>query len=218
MAAAAVLLTLAACQTTAPTPTPSSQPSAGPSEAPRQELVVGCISIQAAECRFVADQIVKSLPRGRGAPFAVEIQLYMCELENAPCPPSLDARRGKAVVEFLDEGEPLELTLRGPPESPFIAKQDAFYLGLTNPSSARVNGVGPFEYEMGHCGVLHVIDFDGSFWLPVGQVDGDSPTIVNAESGTMRLLGPSLAEFRGDSGFTVQLARFPGPKHFWGCD
>ena len=34
----------------------------------------------------------------------------------------------------------------------------------------------------------------------------------------MRLIAPNLAEFRGDSGFTVQLARFPGPKHFWGCD
>jgi hypothetical protein len=54
--------------------------------------------------------------------------------------------------------------------------------------------------------------------VPIGQVDGDHPTIINAESGSMRLLNPNLAEFRGDSGFTVQLARFPGPKHFWGCD
>ena len=63
-----------------------------------------------------------------------------------------------------------------------------------------------------------MIDFDGSFWLPVGQVDGTSPTIINSESGTMRLLGPNLAQFTGTTGFTVHLARFPGPKHFWGCD
>ena len=79
-------------------------------------------------------------------------------------------------------------------------------------------GAGPFPFDVGHCGITHVIDFDGSFWVPIGQVDGDHPTIINAERGSMRLLGPNLAEFRGDSGFTVQLARFPGPKHFWGCD
>jgi hypothetical protein len=71
---------------------------------------------------------------------------------------------------------------------------------------------------MGHCGLTHVIDFDGSYWVPVGQVDGDHPTVINAESGSMLLLNPNLAEFHGDSGFMVQLARFPGPKHFWGCD
>ena len=122
------------------------------------------------------------------------------------------------MVEFLDGEEPMELSLRGPALTPTIAPQDGFYLGLTDPSSPRVAGAGPFPYEVGHCGITHVIDFDGSFWLPIGQVDGDHPTIINAESGSMRLLGPNLAEFRGDSGFTVQLARFPGPKHFWGCD
>ena len=206
----------------AATPT-SAAPSAAATPAPSQgaepqALVVGCISIDDAECQFLARPIVAVLPPERGPAFAVEIQLYPCEVPEAPCPRTLDARRGKAVVEFLDREEPLELSLEGPALTPKIAPQDAFYLGLTDPSSPRVAGPGPFPYEMGHCGVTHVIDFDGSFWLPIGQVDGDHPTIINAESGTMRLLGPNLAEFRGDSGFTVQLARFPGPKHFWGCD
>jgi hypothetical protein len=190
----------------------------GTPEAPRQELVLGCISIEDAECRFLATQIVAGLPAERGPAFAVEIQLYQCENPNAPCPKSLSARVGKAVVEFLDGGEPIDLSLQGPPLLPEITPQDAFYLGLSHPSSARVVGGGPFPFEVGHCGIGHVIDFDGSYWIPMGQVDGDSPTMFNAESGQMRLLGPSLAEFRGDSGFTVQLARFPGPKHFWGCD
>ena len=187
-------------------------------EAPRQELVVGCISVDDAECRFLAQQIVAALPAARGPAFAVEIQLFACENPDAPCPRSLAARTGKAVVEFLDQEEPLELSLLGPPLTPEITPQDAFYLGLSHPSSPRVAGAGPFPYEIGHCGLSHVIDFDGSYWLPVGPVDGDHPTIFNAEAGQMRLIGPSLAEFRGDSGFVVQLARFPGPKHFWGCD
>jgi hypothetical protein len=225
IAALAIAAVVLACQSPSSSPTSSPAQSPGPSgaspaatEAARAELVIGCISIQAAECRFVAERILASLPSGRGDPFAVEIQTYPCENVAAPCPQSLAVRTGKAVVEFLDQGEPIELTLKGPPDRPSITKQDAFYLGLSHASSPRVNGLGPFEYEMGHCGVLHVIDFDGSYWLPIGQVDGDSPTIINAERGTMRLLGASLAEFRGESGFVVQLARFPGPKHFWGCD
>ena len=199
---------------------PTSGASATPASSapPREELVVGCISVDDAECRFLAQAIVAALPAVRGPAFAVEIQLYPCENPNAPCPHSLSARTGKAVVEFTDGGEPLELTLKGPPLVPEIEPQEAFYLGLTNPSSPRVAGAGPFPFEVGHCGISHVIDFDGSFWLPVGAVDGDHPTIINAESGSMRLINPDLAEFRGNSGFTVQLARFPGPKHFWGCD
>jgi hypothetical protein len=210
-------LAVAACRPPSPSPDQNGAAPASTGTA-RAELVLGCISIQAAECRLVAERIVASLPVGRGDPFAIEIQAFPCDIPNAPCPKSLAVRTGKAVVEFLDGGEPLDLTLQGPPERPFIARQDALYLGLSNPSSARVNGAGPFEFEIGHCGLLHVIDFDGSFWLPTGQVDGDSPTIVNSEAGTMRLIGANLAEFRGRSGFTVQLARFPGPKHFWGCD
>jgi hypothetical protein len=193
-------------------------PAATPEPPPTRELVVGCISVDDAECRFLAQQIVAVLPAERGPAFAVEIQLYACENPNAPCPKTLAARPGKAVVEFTDGGEPIDLTLKAPPLTPEITPQAGFYLGLTHPSSPRVVGGGPFPFEIGHCGVSHVIDFDGSFWVPIGQVDGDHPTIINAESGRMRLIAPNLAEFRGDSGFTVQLARFPGPKHFWGCD
>ena len=200
----------------APVVSPAAEASTGP--AAREPLVLGCLSIDDAECRFLAQQIVAALPAERGAPFAIEIQLFPCENAAAPCPRSLSARLGKAVVEFTDAGEPIDLSLKGPPLVPEIARQDAFYLGLTNPTSVRVAGAGPFPFDMGHCGVTHVIDFDGSFWIPTGQVDGDHPTIINAERGSMRLLGPNLAEFHGDSGFTVQLARFPGPKHFWGCD
>jgi hypothetical protein len=198
--------------------TPPAPPPSTAASPPARELVVGCISVDDAECRFLTQQIVAVLPVERGPAFAVEIQLYACENPNAPCPKSLAARPGKAVVEFTDGSEPIDLTLKGPPLTPEITPQEGFYLGLTHPSSPRVVGGGPFPFDIGHCGVSHVVDFDASFWVAIGQVDGDHPTIINAESGQMRLIAPNLAEFRGDSGFTVQLARFPGPKHFWGCD
>jgi len=63
-----------------------------------------------------------------------------------------------------------------------------------------------------------VIDFDGSFWLPLGQVDGDDPASINSEPGQMLFLGPNVVQFTGESGFTAQLARFPGAKRFFLCD
>ena len=225
-----LVLAIAACGSPAPSGAPSSSPggsgqpgpstSAGaatPSAEPvARALVIGCISIDAAECQFVAERIVANLPADRGAPFSVEIQLYQCE--QGPCPRTLGARTGKAVVEFTDGKEPIDLFLQGPPIAPQIAVVDGFYLGLSQPSSPRVDGQGPFPFELGHCGLSHVIDFDGSYWVPVGQVDGDHPAIINAEPGQMRLILPGLAEFRGQSGFAAQLARFPGAKFFWGCD
>ena len=65
---------------------------------------------------------------------------------------------------------------------------------------------------------MPVVDFDGSFWVPVGQVDGEAPGIINSESGQMRLLGPNLAEYSGTKGFSMNLARWPGPKRFFLCD
>ena len=61
-----------------------------------------------------------------------------------------------------------------------------------------------------------MIDFDGSLWVPVGQVDGDSPAAINQESGQIKLLGANRAEYRGPS-LIVTLARYPGPKFFWLC-
>ena len=199
-------------------PSGSANASAATGEPPRAELIIGCITIQAAECRFVAEQIVAAIPAGRGAPFAVEISLSGCELRAAPCPHSLTVRPGRAVVEYLDGGEPIELSLAGPPEAPRIAVREGFYSGLVQPTSQRAGGPGPFPFELGHCGLSHVVDFDGSFWIPVGQVDGEAPGWINSERGQLRFLGPNLVQYQGTNGFAVQLARFPGPKHLWLCD
>ena len=207
---------LAACG--APPTTPTSPVATATEAPPRAELVVGCISIQAAECRFVAEQVVSSVPAGRGGPFAVEIILGGCEQQGAPCPPSLAVREGRAVVEYLDGGEPIELSLVGPPQAPRMVVQDGFYSDVVRPTSPRVGGPGPFPFELGHCGLSHVVDFDGSFWIPIGQVDGEAPGWINSEQGQIRLVGPDRVQYQGANGFAVNLARFPGPKRFWLCD
>jgi hypothetical protein len=205
------LVAAAGCSPTNPSAAPSTEPSA---QTPAR--ILGCLSIGAAECQFVAEQVVVRLPEERGAPFAIVVQLYGCPNVN-PCPPTLGVWEGKVTVEYADRAEPIEVTVAGPPQAPRFGDAAMTWSGLIDASSPRVASQGPFLFELGHCGLTWQVDFDGSFWLPVGQVDGDASAAVNAERGQMVLLGPNLAQYRGETGFTARLARFPGPKHLWLC-
>ena len=178
--------------------------------------VLGCLSIEQAECEFVAQQALAGLPAARGVPFAIIVQLYGCPVEGQ-CPRSLDVRQGTVTAEYADRGEPSQLSVEGPPQAPRFGESEMAWSGLQQPSSRRVAGPGPFPFELGHCGLTWQVDFDGSFWVPIGQIDGDASEIINADSGEMRLLGPNLAEYRNAAGFVASLARFPGPKHVWLC-
>ena len=179
-------------------------------------MVLGCLSIEPDECAFVAEQVRAELPPARGVPFTIQVQLFGCP-DGEPCPRTLAARDGIVTVEYADRAEPITASVAGPPDAPRFGQQDLGWLGISQPASARVQGTGPFPFDMGHCGLTWKVDFDGSFWVPIGQVDGDDSAIVGNASGQIRLLGSNHAEFRGDRGFVAQLARFPGPKHIWGC-
>ena len=71
--------------------------------------------------------------------------------------------------------------------------------------------------EVGHCGLLHVVDFDGSFWVLVGDAPGDHPALDGSETGSIRLIGQDRAEYAGSLDATIGLARFPGAKRFPLC-
>lgn len=211
LAAAFLAVALGACGEAA------SSPAQTQAAAPAG-LVVGCASVESVECHFIAEQIVAVLPPERGRAFAIEIQLFGCQ-DALPCPPTLAAREGRAVIEYADAGEPITVSLNGPPQAPRLAVQAGLtWSDAVQPTSPQVPGPGPFPFELGHCGLSHVVDFDGSFWVLVGPVDGDAPGIINAESGQMRLLGPDLALYEGGTGFSAHLARFPGPKRLFPCD
>ena len=215
---AAIALALAACQPSAsPGASPTAPATAAPTEdVPPAELVLGCVSIGQAECEQVAQHIVAALPADRGAPFTIQVLLYGCA-NPGPCPQTLAAREGRAVVEYIDGDEPIQLSLQGPPNDPGIAEVAATWSGLIQPGSPVAPGPGPFPFDVGHCGINHVVDFDGSYWVPEGEVDGDAPGMLNSESGRIGLDGPN-AIYQGPDGFTVRLARFPGPKYFFLCD
>jgi hypothetical protein len=195
-------------------------PSPSTSVAPPQvnEPLVGCVAIEAPECQFVARRIVAALPEGRRMPFSVLISLNRCP-NDVPCPFSLGARNGRALVEYVNGFEPIQVSLAGPPAEPQIAVDEGLaWSGPMFPSSQRGDKRGPILFEVGHCGLTHVVDFDGSFWVIVGQVGESVPALINQEQGTITLTGPNTAIYRGTEDAEVSLARFPGAKQFFLCD
>ena len=200
-------------------PAPTVDASAAPTTP-----VLGCILQQgrlsdrvfgAPDCELVAAKVVAHLPAARGTPFSILVRFIVCP--DVCAFPRGGWKDGAVTVEYSDEGEPIELSFRGPPEAPDFEPVAMTWTGRKEPASPRVDGLGPFPFTLGHCGLLWFVDFDGSFWIPVGLVDGRAAAVNNAEAGEMLLLGPDRAQFRGESGFTVELARFPGPKHVWVC-
>jgi hypothetical protein len=206
---AACLLAAAACSPTQPTGSPA-QAEVAP------DPVLGCLSIEQHECDVVAGRVRAELPPARGAPFTIQVHLHECP-DGGPCPHTLAARQGWATIDYADRQEPIIYTLAGPPNAPIFRELPMRWAGLLAPASPRVAGAGPFPFDVAHCGLTWQVDFDGSFWVPVGQVDGDASPIINNDTGQMRLLGPNLAEYRSESRFVARLARYPGPKHFSAC-
>jgi hypothetical protein len=178
-------------------------------------MVIGCASIDALECQDAARRLVGELPAGRGLPFDIQISLGSCPNEP-PCPRTLAARGGIAFVEYAGGADSLTYSLGGVP--PILGPLDFSFSDPVEPDSARAIGPGPFPFELGHCGLNHVVDFDGSFWVALGQIDGEASGFINSESGQMRLLGPNVVQYQGVGGFIAQLVRFPGAKRLWGCD
>lgn len=230
-----VVLGLSACGLAPPSAAPSGGPSAqasGPPSAPPSDPASGapsgapavdplegvnlaCIGIVAADCRQVAERVRSELPAARGRPFSIVIQGYGCA--TSPCVAPLGDAGGLVTVEFLDPGEPIVRTVFGPVANLRFGASEMSWLGPFQPESPRVEGVGPFPHDLGHCGLLWKVDFDGSFWLPLGAIDGNSPALINADSGTIRLVDPNRAIFTDGTGAAVDLVRRPGAKYLWGC-
>lgn len=200
---ALILAVIAACE-------PAGDPTPPPLSGAR---IIGCIGIDESTRSTVDDSVVKALPAERGIPASMQIQLIACD------PPACDPTQmhGQATFEWADGGEPLLLRFDGPRDRPTLAfVNDAIWSGLMTPTSKRVAPGVVVPFTLGHCGLLHVVDFDGSFWVPVGFL-GDDPATMNAAAGQMQLIGPDRAQFASGGKVIATLARFPGPKHFWLC-
>jgi hypothetical protein len=222
IAIAALVPTLAAaCDVVSP---PSVAPTATVSEfipppAPGRAQAIACIGIQPAECPIVTQAVLALLPGALGEPFSIQVRLFGCENGADACPPSLAARSGQVLVEYPDGGEVRVFHLEGPPGAPALEPQDEMvFTDPIQPGSPPIEDGGPFEFEVGHCGLTHVVDFNGAFWVLVGDVDGDHPALYNSERGMIRLQNLDRAQYVGSQNVVFQLVRFPGAKRFQLCD
>lgn len=191
---------------------PTAEPTPEPPGVPQ---IVACLDIDPGPCNAIVLQVAAALPAAGGQPVSVQVQLAACDAP--PCGPGMVT--GQATVEWADGREPVLFRFLGPAAAPELeVVEDARWSGVVQPTSQRVAPGVPVPYTLGHCGLQHVVDFDGSFWVPIGDLDLSNPAIFNAVEGTMQLTAPNRAQFASGGRIIATLARFPGPKHFWLCD
>jgi hypothetical protein len=210
-------LLLAACGSAAPATSPGSPaPSAeaSPSPSPEPTVALACVSIQADECSILFMGAVAALPAGHPEIVAASVQANGCS--SPPCPPGLAGRgSGQALMEYAGgTGAAIVLLALESGAVKYTVEQASVTAPL-EPESAAAPPQGPFS--LGHCGLLSPVDYDASFWDPVGQIDGDNGAVVNSTEGTIRLISDNEAEFRSADGFTVRFRRHEGPKAYQLC-
>jgi hypothetical protein len=91
------------------------------------------------------------------------------------------------------------------------------------PRSGQVQEGVVYRFEVPHCGLDWLVDFDGSFWdgrLIVDAGPGWVPPdeIPDGDVGTMELVGPGLVLYESSAGGWTLLSRVDGPVVRQPCD
>ncbi len=88
------------------------------------------------------------------------------------------------------------------------------------PESARAVLGTASPFDVGHCGLSHIVDFDGSFWDvdPATMTNAENSQFgINADRGTMTLVAADRAVYKSWTGGEAILHRHIGEKRFSGC-
>jgi hypothetical protein len=221
---AAALLT-GACAGSAPSPSTGTAPPASPSPSvPASSAPTGidlsavptaCINLGMDDCRRLIAEIAEQVPAGI-APTYIQVGPFGCP-EGGGCARSLVARpQGDVTIEADGGAISYHVTAAVGGGKLTIDRQDAFLMAL-EPVSQPPLSPGVHRFTLGHCGLWSGIDIGGSWWDPIGMIDGDHPAAINSADGTLAILDLDRATFTSDTGFTVQLVRRDGPKGFPGC-
>lgn len=151
------------------------------------------------------------LAAGDPAPIYVQAGPFGCGAVER-CPTTLAARpEGDVTIEW-PEGTGITVHLVVAPDGSFQATRGEAMAVAVGPTSAPGIPTGPVAFTLGHCGVLGGIDLGGSWWDPVGPVDGDHADSNNAAAGVIIVTDPDHATFTTPAGFSVALQRRDGPK------
>lgn len=189
---------------------------AEPSESPAEPMSgpgLACMAVPVGECLPFATAVVDLLGPDGAAVTHLELGPVECRVE--PCPRSLLVGAPVSVIAQFGDGRP-PVRLRLDPDLLAIIDSGRLDARAVPPKSARV-GPGPVPFDLGHCGLASGIDFNGSWWDPIGEVDALDGAAINSASGTIALTGPDRAIFQTPQGFRVELVRHAGQKWLAGC-
>jgi hypothetical protein len=173
-----------------------------------------CFGLGADDCRRVVAQVATIVPPGSAVTY-IQVGPFGCAA-GAGCARSLAERpQGDITLEAGVGALSYHVTVSSSSELT-IERQDAFGV-LLGPESQPPVAAGARPFFLGHCGLWSGIDAGGSWWDPVGAVDGDHPDAINAADGTMTIQDPDHATFTSKGGFTVHLVRHEGDKYLPLC-
>ena len=220
-------LTLGACATStatpsfestqAPTPDPTSAPSdsTAPTGVDLTAIPMACVNLGMDDCRRIVAELAELVP-GDVTPKYIQVGPFSCA-EASGCARTLAIRpQGDVTIEADGDAVSYHVTAPAGGGKLTIERQDAFLMAIEPQSQPPVTP-GPRRFTLGHCGLWSGIDVGGSWWDPIGTIDGDHPAAINSADGTLAILDIDRATFTSDSGFTVQLVRRHGPKGLPGC-
>jgi hypothetical protein len=226
---AAALIALAlltgACVGSAPSPSTRATPSTTPSPSVAETTAptgidltavpTACINVGMDDCRRVASEVAALLPAGT-APTYVQVGPFGCATEQGCAASLVERPQGDVTLEAGAGALSYHVTVAGGGAQLTIERQDAFGV-LLGPTSQPPVTAGARPFSLGHCGLWSGIDVGGSWWDPVGPVDGDHADAINAAEGSLTVLDPDRATFTSRGGFTVQLQRHQGDKYLPLC-
>lgn len=93
-------------------------------------------------------------------------------------------------------------------------------IGGERPCSQNVEGGKAYAFQVLHCGLIWVVDFDGSYWdvdKATMTEDEDGRFGINSDEGTMTLEGTNVAVYRSLRGGEATLHRHVGAPRFFLC-
>jgi hypothetical protein len=203
LALASLAFFLVACGSSTSTPDPN----------PSAELVgpsTGCLGLGPADCERALAAALGALTPSDPPVVYTQVGFFGCQAVEG-CPTTLAARpEGDVVIEF-GQGAGANVHIRAGADGAIEATRGEAMGVAVEPTSGPA-GPGPLPYTLGHCGLWSGIDVDGSYWDPVGPIDGDHSDAINSADGTFTFLDPNHAVFTSKGGLVVGLQRHDGAK------
>jgi hypothetical protein len=204
----------ASASSTAPSASPAQ--SAAPAGIDLTSIPTACVGLGADDCRRVVAQVATIVPDGSAVTY-VQVGPFGCAAGEGCAASLADRPQGDVTLEAGAGALSYHVTVVGDGAELQLDRQDAFGV-LLGPTSQAPVTAGARPFSLGHCGLWSGIDAGGSWWDPVGPVDGDHPDAINAAEGTLTIVDPDHATFTSRGGFTVQLQRHQGDKYLPLCE